>query len=89
MAISAELRQKTIEKTRTHTTDTGSPEVQVGILTERINAVSEHLKGHDKDFHSRRGLVMMVGKRNRLLKYLASNSPERYQGLIAKLGLRK
>jgi small subunit ribosomal protein S15 len=63
--------------------------VQISVLTARINQVSEHLKGNDKDFHSRRGLLMMVGKRNRLLRYLAANNPESYQKLITKLGLRK
>ena len=69
--------------------DTGSPEVQVAILTERINHLTEHLKVHKKDHHSRRGLLMLVGRRRRLLDYLRSNDVERYRALIAKLGLRR
>ena len=82
--------QKTsiIEANRTHATDTGSPEVQVAILTERINQLTAHLKVHPHDFHSRRGMQMMIGKR-RLLDYLAKKDIERYRALIAKLGLRK
>ena len=78
-----------IADNRTHETDTGSPEVQVAILTERINTLTEHLKVHKHDNHSRRGLLMMVGKRRRLLDYLASKDIERYRALIAKLGIRK
>ena len=89
MAISAEQRKTVVHTHRVHETDTGSPEVQVAMLTAKILAVSEHMGGHNKDYHSRRGLVMMVSRRNRLLKYLARNSPQRYQNLIAKLGLRK
>ena len=83
--------QKTsiIEANRTHATDTGSPEVQVAILTERINPLTAHLKVHPHDFHSRRGMLMMIGKRRRLLDYLAKKDIERYRALIAKLGLRK
>ena len=82
--------QKTsiIEANRTHATDTGSPEVQVAILTERINQLTAHLKVHPHDFHSRRGMQMM-SKRRRLLDYLAKKDIERYRALIAKLGLRK
>jgi small subunit ribosomal protein S15 len=69
--------------------DTGSPEVQVALLTERINQLTEHLQRHKKDFASQRGLVMMVSRRNRLLNYLKDESPERYHALIDKLGLRK
>jgi small subunit ribosomal protein S15 len=72
-----------------HATDTGSPEVQVALLTDRINHLTEHLKVHKKDHHSRRGLLMMVGKRRRLLDYLRSQDVERYRSLIAKLGLRR
>jgi small subunit ribosomal protein S15 len=89
MALLLEERKQVVSSNRRHSTDTGSPEVQIGMLTARINALTDHLKGHDKDFHSRRGLLMMVGKRNRLLRYLAQTSPESYQKLIAKLGLRK
>ena len=78
-----------IEANRTHETDTGSPEVQVAILTERINQLTAHLKAHPHDFHSRRGMQMMIGKRRRLLDYLAKKDIERYRALIAKLGLRK
>jgi small subunit ribosomal protein S15 len=89
MALVLEQRKQVVTTHQTHDTDTGSPEVQVAMLTARIIAVAGHMSGHNKDFHSRRGLVMMVGRRNRLLKYLARTSPERYQKLIAKLGLRK
>ena len=83
--------QKTsiIEANRTHATDTGSPEVQVAILTERINQLTEHLKEHSHDNHSRRGLYKMIGKRRSLLDYLAKKDIERYRALIAKLGIRK
>ena len=72
-----------------HATDTGSPEVQVALFTDRINHLTEHLKVHKKDHHSRRGLLMLVGKRRRLLDYLKSQDVERYRGLIARLGLRR
>ena len=78
-----------IEANRTHATDTGSPEVQVAILTERINQLTEHLKVHAQDNHSRRGLYKMIGKRRKLLDYLANKDVERYRALIAKLGIRK
>ena len=78
-----------IEANRTHETDTGSPEVQVAILTKRINDLTEHLKVHKKDHHSRRGLLKMVGKRRNLLNYLKSKDIERYRILIEKLGIRK
>ena len=83
--------QKTsiIESNRTHENDTGSPEVQVAILTERINQLTEHLKVHAHDNHSRRGLYKMIGKRRSLLDYLAKKDIERYRALIAKLGIRK
>ena len=83
--------QKTsiIEANRTHATDTGSPEVQIAILTARINELTDHLRVHKHDNHSRRGLLMMVGKRRSLLDYLAKKDIERYRALIAKLGLRK
>ena len=79
----------TIQEHRLHETDTGSPEVQIALLTERINDLAEHLKQHKKDFHSRRGLVLMAAKRNRLLRYLAASDRPRYLELISKLGLRK
>ncbi len=83
--------QKTsiIEANRTHPTDTGSPEVQVAILTERINQLTAHLQVHIHDNHSRRGLYKMIGKRRSLLDYLAKKDIERYRTLIAKLGIRK
>ncbi len=79
----------TITEHRLHGTDTGSPEVQVALLTGRINHLTEHLKLHKKDHHSRRGLLMLVGRRRRLLDYLRRNDVERYRALIAKLGLRR
>ena len=83
--------QKTaiIEANRTHESDTGSPEVQIAILTERINQLTEHLKVHAQDNHSRRGLLKMVGRRRNLLAYLQKKDIERYRALIATLGLRK
>ena len=89
MALVAEKKTTVIESNRVHTKDTGSPEVQVAMLTERINQLTEHLRSHSKDFHSRRGLLMMVGKRRRLLQYLNRENPERYRNLIEKLGLRR
>lgn len=79
----------TIEEHRLHEKDTGSPEVQVALLTERIQHLTEHLSQHKKDHHSRRGLLMLVGQRRRLLDYLARNDVERYRALIARLGLRR
>ena len=83
--------QKTaiIEKYRIHETDTGSPEVQIAILTERINELTEHLRVHKHDNHSRRGLLKMVGKRRKMLDYLASKDINRYRAIIAELGIRK
>jgi small subunit ribosomal protein S15 len=89
MALIADKKKHLIESHRTHGKDTGSPEVQVAILTERINELTEHLRTNNKDFQSRRGLLMMVGKRRRLLRYLNHESPERYRALIDKLGLRR
>jgi small subunit ribosomal protein S15 len=83
------LKAPTIESNRLHDTDTGSPEVQVSLLTDRINHLTEHLKVHRKDHHSRRGLLMLVGRRRRLLDYLRRNDVDRYRALIAKLGLRR
>jgi small subunit ribosomal protein S15 len=79
----------TITEHRVHETDTGSPEVQIALLTDRVNQLTEHLKVHKKDHHTRRGLLMLVGRRRRLLDYLRSNDVERYRALIAKLGLRR
>lgn len=84
-----EQKTSVIENNRLHETDTGSPEVQVAILTERISQLTEHLKIHKKDKHSRRGLLKMVGARRSLLDYLMKKDIERYRTLIAKLGLRK
>ena len=88
MALSVEEKAEVIENSRVHETDTGSPEVQVSILTRRINQLTEHIKIHKHDLHSRRGLIMLVGQRRRLLAYLSKKSPERYRALIARLGLR-
>ena len=82
-------KQQIIAEYRTHETDTGSPEVQVALLTARINHLTDHLKTHQKDHHSRRGLFKMVGQRRGLLTYLANNDIEKYRELIAKLGIRK
>lgn len=87
--ISKEAKTRVIEEYKTHEGDTGSPEVQIAILTHRINELNEHLKEHKKDHHSRRGLLKMVGKRRGLLKYLSNNDLERYRNLIKRLGLRK
>ncbi|MBL9031783.1 MAG: 30S ribosomal protein S15 [Phycisphaerae bacterium] len=89
MAIALERRKQVVQDYRTHETDTGSPEVQIAMLTETINALSEHLREHVKDHHSRRGLIAMVGRRNRLLRYLSQTDRESYQGVISRLGLRK
>jgi len=82
-------KKTVIESYRVHEKDTGSPEVQVALLTERINHLTEHLKGHQKDHSSRRGLLKMVGRRASLLKYLAGEDRERYQAVIDRLGIRK
>lgn len=89
MAVLTEQRAEIVKNYATHTKDSGSPEVQIALLSARIQEVDAHLKVHDHDYHSRRGLVMMVGKRNRLLRYLARTDPQRYQTLIGRLGLRK
>ena len=88
MSITAERKQELIKEYAIKEGDTGSPEVQVAILSERIKNLTEHLKDHDKDFHSRRGLLIMVGQRRRLLDYLKSKDVSRYEKLIARLGLR-
>lgn len=89
MSITVEAKKKIVLDTQRHEGDTGSAEVQVGLLTARINHLTEHLKDHKKDHASRRGLLKMVGKRNSLLKYLSATAPERYRQIITKLGLRK
>lgn len=87
--ITKDQKTTVIESNRTHETDTGSPEVQIAILTERIAQLTDHLKTHAKDNHSRLGLLKMVGKRRSLLDYLAKKDIERYRAIIAKLGIRK
>lgn len=82
-------KTKVIEAHRQHESDTGSPQVQIAIMTERINALTEHLKDHKKDHHSRRGLLKMVGRRRRLLKYLEATDVDAYRELTASLGLRR
>lgn len=89
MSITQEVKKQIVEEHRIHEGDTGSAEVQVSLLTMRINHLSDHLKTHKKDHSSRRGLLKMVSKRNGLLKYLSSTAPDRYRQLITKLGLRK
>jgi small subunit ribosomal protein S15 len=87
--LAREQKQSVIGQYRTHTTDTGSPEVQIAILSERIGQLTEHFKTHKKDHASRRGLLMMVSKRRRLLDYLKAYDSERYKDVIQKLGIRK
>ena len=89
MAVAAEKKQDLISKYRTHSSDTGSPEVQVALITERINSLTDHFKTPLKDHHSRRGLLMLVSKRKRLLEYLKREDVNRYRNLIKALGLRK
>jgi len=89
VSFTVEQKGEIIANSHIHETDTGSPEVQVSILTGRINQMTEHLKIHKHDLHSRRGLMLMVGQRRRLLAYLSKKSPDRYRALIAKLGLRQ
>ena len=89
MALAEERKNEIIREYRTHENDTGSPEIQVALLTARIQELTDHLRTHPKDFHSRRGLLMMVGQRRRLLNYLNSKDIARYRALIARLGLRR
>jgi len=89
MSITAERRTALISEFATGTADTGSPEVQVALLSERISNLTEHLKTHAKDFHSRRGLLMLVGRRRRLLDYLKAKNSTRYEVLIGRLNLRR
>ncbi len=89
MAYTTEDKKTLIEKFKTHDTDTGSPEVQVGLLTHRILYLTEHLKVHKKDHHSRRGLLMLVGRRRRLLNYVKNKDVKRYRSIIETLGLRR
>jgi len=89
MAVSQERKRQLIEEFRTHENDTGSPEVQIAILTENINNLTEHFREHKKDHHSRRGLLKMVGQRRKLLAYLKKKDIQRYSALIERLGLRR
>ena len=88
MPLLRERKSSIVEEHKTHPTDTGSPEVQVALLTAQINQLTEHLKEHKKDHHSRRGLMMMVGRRRRMLNYLADKDIERYRALVSRLGIR-
>jgi len=89
MAIAVERKAEIVKEFASKDGDTGSPEVQIALLTEHINNLTEHLKVHKKDFTSRRGLLMMVGTRRKLLKYLRNRAPERYQSVVSRLGLRR
>jgi small subunit ribosomal protein S15 len=89
MVMTKEKRNEVVESYRVNDTDTGSPEVQVALLTERITYMTTHMKANKKDFHSRHGLLRMVNRRTKLLKYLRRETPERYKTLIKRLGLRK
>ena len=89
MALEQSKKAEIISNFETHTGDTGSPEVQVALLTERINGLTDHFKEHKKDHHSRRGLLKLVSQRRRMLNYLRRNGPDRYQALIKRLGLRR
>ncbi len=89
MSIDNETKQRIIGEYATHEGDTGSPEVQVALLSHRISHLTEHLKTHKHDHHSRRGLLLLVGRRRRLLNYVAKNDIERYRALIERLGLRR
>lgn len=87
--LASEKKQSVIQQYRTHESDTGSPQVQIAVLSERINELTEHFKAHTKDHASRRGLLMMVSRRRRLLDYLKSHDSEAYKDVIQKLGIRK
>jgi len=89
LSLTVERKTEIVDTYRTHTTDTGSPEVQIAILSEKITYLTEHFKVHAKDHHSRRGLLRMVGKRRRLLDYLKEKDVARYRAIIEKLGIRK
>lgn len=89
MALQREQKESIITSFRTHPEDTGSPEVQIALLTERINGLTDHLRSHRHDHHSRRGLLKLVGQRRRMLAYLAGKDVDRYRATIARLGLRK
>jgi len=89
MALTKEAKTTLVQEYKTHDADTGSPEVQVAILTNRITYLTEHFRGHKKDHHSRRGLLTMVGRRRRLLDYLRRHDEERYKAIIARLNIRR
>ena len=89
MPLTIDQKKTLIEQYRVHNGDTGSPEVQIALLTERINGLTEHFKRHAKDHHSRRGLLMLIGKRRSLLEYLKNKNPDRYRAVIEKLGIRR
>ncbi|WP_027358034.1 30S ribosomal protein S15 [Desulforegula conservatrix] len=89
MTMSNEAKKEVIEKFKTHESDTGSPEVQIALLTNRIEYLTDHLKTHKKDHHSRRGLLMLVGQRRRMLNYLKNKEIQRYRTIIKALGLRR
>lgn len=89
MALAAEFKQQIVTQYKTHKSDCGSPEVQVALLSSRIQQLTEHFKGHAKDYHSRRGLLLLVARRRKLLDYLKRHSPERYKTLIERLGIRR
>jgi len=89
VVLTSENKKELIDRFKTHESDTGSPEVQIGLLTHRITYLTEHLKVHKKDHHSRRGLLMMVGRRRRLLNYVKHNDVKRYRSIIETLGLRR
>jgi small subunit ribosomal protein S15 len=89
MALATETKSTVIHEHETHEGDTGSPEVQIALLTARINGLQDHFKLHRKDHHSRRGLLMLVGQRRRLLNYLSKKDIERYRAIVSKLGLRR
>lgn len=89
MPLNIEKKKSLIEQFRTHEGDTGSPEVQIALLSERINGLTDHFKQHTKDHHSRRGLLMLIGKRRGLIEYLKAKDPERYRTVLDKLGIRR
>jgi small subunit ribosomal protein S15 len=89
MPLNVEKKRSVIEQFRTHEGDTGSPEVQIALLSERINGLTDHFKQHAKDHHSRRGLLMLIGKRRGLIEYLKAKDPERYRTVLDKLGIRR
>ena len=89
MPLNVEKKRSVIAQFRTHDGDTGSPEVQIALLSERINGLTDHFKQHAKDHHSRRGLLMLIGKRRGLIEYLKAKDPERYRTVLDKLGIRR